>query len=98
MRTVITTNEHLPCNPPIDSDSAAYVLLIFLYRYTPSMPRRQLFGDLQRYRCLESDHIYYSEHGDGYNFSNFVDLDWLSSSGNSCEEEPFERYLLFSSK
>ncbi|XP_061996668.1 phosphoinositide phosphatase SAC3 isoform X1 [Rosa rugosa] len=60
-------------------------------RYTPSMPRRQLFGELQRYRCHESDHIYYSEHGDGYNFSNFVDLDWLSSSGNSCEEEPYER-------
>lgn len=60
-------------------------------RYTPSMPRRQLFGELQRYRCLESDHIYYSERGDSYNFSNFVDLDWLSSSGNSCEEEPFER-------
>ncbi|KAL6226847.1 hypothetical protein ACLB2K_000807 [Fragaria x ananassa] len=63
-------------------------------RYTPSMPRRQLFGELQRYRCLESDHIYYSERGDGYNFSNFVDLDWLSSSGNSCEEEPFERSSL----
>ncbi|GAV70974.1 Syja_N domain-containing protein [Cephalotus follicularis] len=60
-------------------------------RYTPSMPRRQLFGDIQRDRCLETDHIYYSEHGDGFNCSNFVDLDWLSSSGNSCEEEPFER-------
>ncbi|KAM1836172.1 hypothetical protein ACFX14_018130 [Malus domestica] len=59
-------------------------------RYTPSMPRRQLFGEFQRFRC-ESDHIYYSEHGDSYNFSNFVDLDWLSSSANSCEEEPFER-------
>ncbi|KAM1155916.1 hypothetical protein ACFX11_027029 [Malus domestica] len=65
-------------------------------RYTPSMPRRQLFGEFQRYRC-ESEHIYYSERGDTYNFSNFVDLDWLSSSGNSCEEEPFERSSVLTS-
>ncbi|XP_061364596.1 phosphoinositide phosphatase SAC3-like [Gastrolobium bilobum] len=60
-------------------------------RYTPSMPRRQLFGDMQRERFLESDHILYSEHGDSFSCSNFVDLDWLSSSGNSCEEDPCER-------
>lgn len=60
-------------------------------RYTPSMPRRQLFVDMQRDRCLE-DHSYNNEHGDLYNCSNFVDLDWLSSSGNSCEEEPYDRY------
>ncbi|KAJ1402976.1 SAC domain [Sesbania bispinosa] len=60
-------------------------------RYTPSMPRRQLFGEMQRERCLEGDHIYYSDHGDSFSCSNFVDLDWLSSSGNSCEEEPYER-------
>jgi len=55
------------------------------------MPRRHLFGDMQRERCVESDHIYYSDHGDSFSCSNFVDLDWLSSSANSCEEEPFER-------
>ncbi|XP_057415757.1 phosphoinositide phosphatase SAC3-like isoform X2 [Lotus japonicus] len=60
-------------------------------RYTPSLPRRQLFGEMQRERSLEGDHIYYSEHGDSFSCSNFVDLDWLSSSGNSCEEEQFER-------
>ncbi|PON66063.1 SAC domain containing protein [Parasponia andersonii] len=65
-------------------------------RYTPSMPRRQLFGDIQRDRGHESDHIYFSEH-DVYNCSNFVDLDWLSSSGNSCEEEPYERSSLLTS-
>lgn len=64
---------------------------ISLCRYTPSMPRRQLFGDVQRDRGHESDNIYFSEHGDVYNCSNFLDLDWLSSSGNSCEEEPYER-------
>lgn len=66
-------------------------LQICLCRYTPSMPRRQLFGDVQRDRFFESDHIY--EHGDASSSSNFVDLDWLSSSGNSCEEEPYERYF-----
>ncbi|KAF3970972.1 hypothetical protein CMV_005378 [Castanea mollissima] len=64
-------------------------------RYTPSMPSRQLFGDMQRDRCLESDRIYYSEHGDSSTCSNFVDLDWLSSSGNSCEEDQFERTSMF---
>uniref|UniRef100_A0A6M2F457 SAC domain-containing protein n=1 Tax=Populus davidiana TaxID=266767 RepID=A0A6M2F457_9ROSI len=63
-------------------------------RYTPLMPRRQLFGDLQRDRYLESDQVCFSEHGDTFNCSNFVDIDWLSSSGNSCEEEPFERSSL----
>lgn len=61
-----------------------------LCRYTPSMPRRQLFGDVQRDRCIESDRIYYCEHGDASTCSNFLDLDWLSSSGNSCEEDQFE--------
>jgi hypothetical protein len=60
-----------------------------LCRYTPSMPRRQLFGDVQRDRSIETDHIYLSEHM--FNCSNFLDLDSLSSSGNSCEEEQFER-------
>ncbi|XP_019463550.1 PREDICTED: phosphoinositide phosphatase SAC3-like isoform X2 [Lupinus angustifolius] len=63
-------------------------------RYTPSMPRRQLFGDMRR---VESDHIYYSEHGDSFSCSNFVDLDWLSSSGNSCEEEAYERSTITNS-
>ena len=54
------------------------------------MPHRHLFGDIQRERFFHSDHISYSGHGDSFSSSNFVDLDWLSS-GNSCEEEPFER-------
>ncbi|XP_019455354.1 PREDICTED: phosphoinositide phosphatase SAC3-like isoform X1 [Lupinus angustifolius] len=61
---------------------------VSLSRYTPSMPRRQLFGVMQ---TVESDHIYYSERSDSLSFSNFVDLDWLSSSGNSCEEDAYER-------
>lgn len=59
-------------------------------RYTRSMPRRELFGDMQRDRCVENDNP------DAFDSSNFVDLDWLSSSGNSCEEELMERSLLSS--
>ncbi|KAL3535476.1 hypothetical protein ACH5RR_003937 [Cinchona calisaya] len=59
-------------------------------RYTPSMPGRELFVDLPRDGCLEH------ENGDAYDSSNFVDLDWLSSSGNSCEEEILERSMLTS--
>jgi len=55
------------------------------------MPHRQLFGDALRERYLDSEHISYCAHEASFSSSNFVDLDWLSSSGNSCEEEPFER-------
>ncbi|KAG4387953.1 hypothetical protein GLYMA_09G073700v4 [Glycine max] len=65
-------------------------------RYTPLMPHRHLFGDIQRERFFHSDHISYSGHGDSFSSSNFVDLDWLSS-GNSCEEEPFERLSITNS-
>eukprot|EP00258_Populus_trichocarpa_P043639 XP_024459658.1 phosphoinositide phosphatase SAC3 isoform X2 [Populus trichocarpa] len=63
-------------------------------RYTPSMPCRQLFRYVQRDRYLESDNVFFSGHGDTFNCSNFVDIDLLSSSGNPCEEEPFERSSL----
>ncbi|XP_050946799.1 phosphoinositide phosphatase SAC3 isoform X3 [Cucumis melo] len=65
-------------------------------RYIPSMPPRRFFGSIQRETCLEGDHIFFSEE-DPMSCSNFVDLDWLSSSGNPCEEEPFERSLGFNS-
>nr|XP_019708904.1 phosphoinositide phosphatase SAC2 [Elaeis guineensis] len=48
-------------------------------RYTPTISRRQLF--------LDNGHSYFYESGD----SNFLDLDWLSSSSNSCEVEIYER-------
>uniref|UniRef100_A0A6N2LKD5 Uncharacterized protein n=1 Tax=Salix viminalis TaxID=40686 RepID=A0A6N2LKD5_SALVM len=38
--------------------------------------------------------MFFSRHGDSFNCSNFVDIEWLSSSGNSFEEEPFERSSL----
>uniref|UniRef100_A0A0A0KUM4 Uncharacterized protein n=1 Tax=Cucumis sativus TaxID=3659 RepID=A0A0A0KUM4_CUCSA len=66
------------------------------HRYIPSMPPRRFFGAIQRETCLEGDHIFFSEE-DPMSCSNFVDLDWLSSSGNPCEEVPFERSLGFNS-
>ncbi|CAI9760554.1 unnamed protein product [Fraxinus pennsylvanica] len=60
-------------------------------RYAPSMPARVLFAEMQKDRCLEH------EHGDSIDSSNFVDLDWLSSSGNSCEDELLERSMLTAS-
>ncbi|KAF6154210.1 hypothetical protein GIB67_043100 [Kingdonia uniflora] len=58
-------------------------------RYTPTMTRRQLFTEMQ------SNLVYFNE--DTSNCSNFVDLEWLSSSGNSCEEESYERSALLNS-
>lgn len=68
----------------------SYVLIVFC-RFTPSMSRRQLFRDMLEDQCSESNHICYDDHGDACTCSNFLDVDWLSSSGNSCEEETYER-------
>ncbi|KAK3007051.1 hypothetical protein RJ639_017070 [Escallonia herrerae] len=57
-------------------------------RYTPLMPRKEFFVDMQRE----------NHNGDAFDYSNFVDLDWLSSSGNSCEEELFDRSMLTNSR
>ncbi|KAH7856631.1 hypothetical protein Vadar_003721 [Vaccinium darrowii] len=66
-------------------------------RYTPSMSSRRLFPDMQPDQCLESDCICFDGHRDSFNCSNFLDVDWLSSSGNSCEEDAYERSMLISS-
>lgn len=65
--------------------------LIFLCRYAPSTTGRRVILDMPGDQFLESGHIHYNERADSFSYSNFVDLDWLSSSGNSCEEEPYER-------
>ncbi|KAJ6427171.1 hypothetical protein OIU84_022723 [Salix udensis] len=54
-------------------------------RYTPTMSRRKIFKD-EEYQYFESDHICYDEHGDACSCTNFLDMDRLSSSGNSCED------------
>ncbi|KAF5733472.1 phosphoinositide phosphatase SAC2 [Tripterygium wilfordii] len=60
-------------------------------RYTPSMTSRQLFGELEMDPCFESEKICYDEHGDACGCSNFLDMDWIPSSGNSCEEDIYDR-------
>uniref|UniRef100_A0A7N0VBV2 SAC domain-containing protein n=1 Tax=Kalanchoe fedtschenkoi TaxID=63787 RepID=A0A7N0VBV2_KALFE len=62
-------------------------------RYTASIPHKQLLADAHRDQC-DSDQTCISEHGDCSSLSNFVDLDWLSSSGNSCEDELYDRTLV----
>jgi len=53
------------------------------------MPGRKIFA--------ESMYSYFSEHGfDETTSSNFLDLDWLSSSGILCEDETSERYFYLS--
>ncbi|KAL3632098.1 suppressor of actin mutation [Castilleja foliolosa] len=63
-------------------------------RFTPSMSRTRLFSDSLPEQYLENESVHYVERGDSFNCSNFLDVDWLSSSGNSCEEETYERSLL----
>ncbi|KAJ1408292.1 SAC domain [Sesbania bispinosa] len=58
---------------------------------------RQINGGMGKDHNCDSDHICYDEHGDGFDCSNFLDVDWLSSSGNSCEEELLERSTSISS-
>lgn len=64
------------------------------HRHTNSAPCKQLFGDVQReIYVVENDNVNVHERVDSIDCSNFVDLDWLSSSGNSCEEESYERSM-----
>ncbi|KAJ9559938.1 hypothetical protein OSB04_005098 [Centaurea solstitialis] len=63
-------------------------------RYTGSMSRRQLLLDGHSEDYPNSDHVFYNKRLDSINCSNFLDVEWLSSSGNSCEEEAYERSTL----
>ncbi|MQM22641.1 hypothetical protein Taro_055696 [Colocasia esculenta] len=59
-------------------------------RYSPSSICRKLF--------TESAHAVLNGHGaDPSNWSNFLDIDYLSSSGNSCEEEIYDRSSIVNS-
>lgn len=66
-------------------------------RFTPSMSARQLFTDTPEAEYLRGQCSCYNEHGDEFNCSDIIDLDWVSSSGNSCEEETYDRSSLVSS-
>ncbi|XP_010520516.1 PREDICTED: phosphoinositide phosphatase SAC3-like isoform X2 [Tarenaya hassleriana] len=64
---------------------------VALSRCTPSMPRRQLFGDVQKVQHLGSDPGYLSEQEDLCSVSNFVDIERLSSSESLLENDLFDR-------
>ncbi|KAJ8553212.1 hypothetical protein K7X08_023890 [Anisodus acutangulus] len=66
-------------------------------RYTPSMSGRQIFLDMQLEQHLGSESVRLRERVDSVDFSNFLDIEWLSSSGNSCEEETYERSAIIGS-
>ncbi|XP_058781494.1 phosphoinositide phosphatase SAC2-like [Vicia villosa] len=57
----------------------------------------QIYGGMVKDQYCESDQICYEEHEDARDSSNFLDVDWLSSSGNSCEGELLERSISISS-
>ncbi|KAI3985249.1 hypothetical protein MKX01_039494 [Papaver californicum] len=57
-------------------------------RHTPSMADRRLFADMRSNQILDDD---------SFSCSNFVDLELISSSGTSCEEESYERSELIKS-
>ncbi|XP_015061611.1 phosphoinositide phosphatase SAC2-like isoform X3 [Solanum pennellii] len=65
-------------------------------RFNPSLSSRQLFHDIQLDQCLRSSSFKFEE-GALFDSSNFLDVDWLSSSGNSCEEETYDRSSIIGS-
>ncbi|KAM7253613.1 hypothetical protein ACFE04_021767 [Oxalis oulophora] len=52
-------------------------------RYAPSMSTRRHFRDM----LFEGDHVCEDNHEDGCYCTNFLDLDMLSSSANSCDDD-----------
>ncbi|XP_031280386.1 phosphoinositide phosphatase SAC2-like [Pistacia vera] len=60
-------------------------------RYTPLMSCRKLFRDIEEDQCFEVDNFFDTDNEDKYDFTSFLDFDWRSSSGNSCEEDIYER-------
>lgn len=55
------------------------------------MPSTHFFGDAQKVQPNGSNSIYLSEQEDMSSVSNFVDVEWLSSSENLCENDQLYR-------
>ncbi|KAG7555984.1 SAC domain [Arabidopsis suecica] len=64
---------------------------VTLSRCSPSMPSTHFFGDTQKIQHNGSSSIYLSEQEDMSSVSNFVDIEWLSSSENLCENDQLSR-------
>ncbi|CAA7030021.1 unnamed protein product [Microthlaspi erraticum] len=65
-----------------------------LSRCTPSMPSTHYFGDAQKVQHNGSSSNYLSEQEDMSSVSNFVDVEWLSSSENLCENDQYRSSAL----
>ncbi|KAF3651536.1 Phosphoinositide phosphatase SAC2 [Capsicum annuum] len=65
-------------------------------RYNPSLSSKQFFNDMQLEQALGSDCFKFQE-GALFDSSNFLDVDWLSSSGNSGAEETYDRSSIMAS-
>ncbi|KMT04765.1 hypothetical protein BVRB_7g169440 [Beta vulgaris subsp. vulgaris] len=84
------------------SDSTPEILTcetnISFSRITPSMSPHQLFTDMPAAQYLRGEcSSCYQEHGNEFDCSDILDLDWISSSGNSCEEETYDKSSLLNS-
>ncbi|KAF8113397.1 hypothetical protein N665_0050s0053 [Sinapis alba] len=64
---------------------------VALSRCTPSMPSTHFFGDAQKVQHNGSNSNYLSEQEDMSSVSNFVDVEWLSSSENLWENDQLYR-------
>ncbi|KAL3511578.1 hypothetical protein ACH5RR_024295 [Cinchona calisaya] len=58
---------------------------------TPEISTCESNISYSRQSNLENDGMYYHDRWDSFDCSNFIDADWISSSGNSIEEETYER-------
>ncbi|CAN6848858.1 unnamed protein product [Brassica oleracea] len=67
-----------------DMPAVGYVALS---RCTPSMPSTYFFGDARKVQHNGSNSNYLSEQEDMSSVSNFVDVEWLSSSENLCDND-----------
>nr|VDD33074.1 unnamed protein product [Brassica oleracea] len=64
---------------------------VALSRCAPSMPSSHFFGDAQKVQRNGSNSNYLSEQEDMSSVSNFVDVEWLSSSENLCKNDQLYR-------
>ncbi|CAG7892024.1 unnamed protein product [Brassica rapa] len=85
---------HIISESSPDMPAAGYVALS---RCTPSMPSTYFFGDARKVQHNGSNSNYLSEQEDMSSVSNFVDVEWLSSSENLCENDQLNRPSLLSS-
>lgn len=66
-------------------------------RFMPLVSRRKVQCDFSENQPPTSENIFQSDQqgiGDGFTKSNLIDVDSLSSSGNSCEEDAYERFVV----